>query len=300
MKSLFKMTMLATTMAFTLNAASVFAAETAKTTEATAPAPKEVAKEAVKEAADALNSNFKSSEEQSSYALGASLGRYMENLLKEQEKVGLSLNRDQLLVGVEDAFNSKSKLSDAEIEKTLQAFEVKAKAAAQVKAEKEAKESTEKGDKFREAFAKEAGVKKTESGLLFRVDKEGTGASPKATDTVVVNYKGRLIDGTEFDNSYTRGEPLSFRVDGVIPGWTEGLQHVKKGGKITLVIPPELGYGKTAVPGIPANSTLIFEVELVDIKDAAKEKEESKAGEPAEHKTEKQSHAASEPAKKAE
>ena len=82
---------------------------------------------------------------------------------------------------------------------------------------------------------------------------------------MVVNYKGTLIDGKEFDNSYTRGEPLSFRLDGVIPGWTEGLKNIKKGGKIQLVIPPDLAYGKTGVPGIPANSTLVFDVELLDI-----------------------------------
>jgi FKBP-type peptidyl-prolyl cis-trans isomerase FkpA len=86
----------------------------------------------------------------------------------------------------------------------------------------------------------------------------------------VVNYKGTLIDGKEFDNSYTRGEPLSFRLDGVIPGWTEGLKNIKKGGKIKLVIPPDLAYGKTGVPGIPANSTLVFDVELLDIKPAPK------------------------------
>ncbi|NXC23397.1 FKB1A protein, partial [Corythaeola cristata] len=102
--------------------------------------------------------------------------------------------------------------------------------------------------------------------LLYQVEKEGTGDAPKDSDTVVVNYKGTLIDGTEFDNSYTRGEPLSFRLDGVIPGWTEGLKHVKKGGKIKLVIPPNLAYGKNGVPGIPANSTLVFDVELLDIK----------------------------------
>ncbi|MEJ1857892.1 FKBP-type peptidyl-prolyl cis-trans isomerase, partial [Escherichia coli] len=89
---------------------------------------------------------------------------------------------------------------------------------------------------------------------------EGTGDAPKDSDTVVVNYKGTLIDGKEFDNSYTRGEPLSFRLDGVIPGWTEGLKNIKKGGKIKLVIPPDLAYGKTGVPGIPANSTLVFDV----------------------------------------
>ncbi|MBE8372179.1 FKBP-type peptidyl-prolyl cis-trans isomerase, partial [Leptospira borgpetersenii serovar Hardjo-bovis] len=105
---------------------------------------------------------------------------------------------------------------------------------------------------------------------LYKVEKEGTGAAPKESDTVVVNYKGTLIDGQEFDNSYKRGEPLSFRLDGVIPGWTEGLKNIKKGGKIKLVIPPELAYGKNGVPGIPANSTLVFDVELLDSNPAAK------------------------------
>lgn len=113
-------------------------------------------------------------------------------------------------------------------------------------------------------------MKKTASGLLYKVEKAGTGDAPKDSDTVVVNYKGTLADGTEFDNSYKRGEPLSFRLDGVIPGWTEGLKQIKKGGKITLVIPPELAYGTTGVPGIPANSTLIFDVELLDVKAAPK------------------------------
>lgn len=85
-----------------------------------------------------------------------------------------------------------------------------------------------------------------------------------------MNYKGTLIDGKEFDNSYTRGEPLSFRLDGVIPGWTEGLKNIKKGGKIKLVIPPELAYGKAGVPGIPPNSTTVFDVELLDVKPAPK------------------------------
>lgn len=261
MKSIFKVTLLATTMAIALNAPQVFAAETAPAASAPAeqapqPAPK--------------NDAFKTDDQQSAYALGASLGRYMENSLKEQEKLGIVLDKQQLISGVQDAFAGKSKLSDQEIEQTLQAFESRVKSAAQAKMEKDAKENTEKGEAFATKFAKEKGVKKTESGLLYQVEKEGTGKAPTDSDTVVVNYKGTLIDGTEFDNSYTRGEPLSFRLDGVIPGWTEGLKHVKKGGKIKLVIPPQLAYGKNGVPGIPANSTLVFDVELLDIKPAAK------------------------------
>ncbi|CAH0274583.1 FKBP-type peptidyl-prolyl cis-trans isomerase [Erwinia aphidicola] len=258
MKSLFKVTLLATTMAVALNAPLAMAADAAQAKPAAAPqqAPK--------------NAAFKNDDQQSAYALGASLGRYMENSLKEQEKLGITLDKTQLIAGVQDAFAGKSKLSDQEIEQTLQSFEGRVKGAAQAKMEKDATENASKGDAYAAKFAKEKGVKKTESGLLYQVEKEGTGSAPTDSDTVVVNYKGTLIDGTEFDNSYTRGEPLSFRLDGVIPGWTEGLKHVKKGGKIKLVIPPNLAYGKNGVPGIPANSTLVFDVELLDIKAAAK------------------------------
>ncbi len=264
MKSLFKVTLLATTMALALNATQVMAADAAKAAETPAAAPAA----AVPAATD--TTKFKSDDEQAAYALGASLGRYMDNSLKEQEKLGIKLDKDQLISGVQDAFANKSKLSDQEIEKTLQTFEGRVKASAQAKMEQDAKANADKGDKFRADFAKTKGVKKTESGLLYQVEKPGTGEAPKDSDTVVVNYKGTLTDGTEFDNSYTRGEPLSFRLDGVIPGWTEGLKHVKKGGKIKLVIPPELAYGKTGVPGIPANSTLVFDVELLDVKAAPK------------------------------
>ena len=139
-----------------------------------------------------------------------------------------------------------------------------------IEMEKDAADNEAKGKVYREKFAKEKGVKTSATGLVYKVEKEGTGAAPKDSDTVVVNYKGTLIDGKEFDNSYTRGEPLSFRLDGVIPGWTEGLKNIKKGGKIQLVIPPDPAYGKTGVPGIPANSTLVFDVELLDIKPAPK------------------------------
>jgi FKBP-type peptidyl-prolyl cis-trans isomerase FkpA len=263
MKSLFNVTLLATTMAMALSATQVMAADTAQAAETAAPAPAAAA-------APAVNSAFKNEDQQSAYALGASLGRYMDNSLKEQEKLGIKLDKEQLISGVQDAFADKSKLSDQEIEQTLQAFEARVKASAQAKMEKDAQENAAKGQAYRDKFAKEKGVKKTESGLLYQVEKPGTGDAPKDSDTVVVNYKGTLADGTEFDNSYTRGEPLSFRLDGVIPGWTEGLKHIKKGGKITLVIPPELAYGKTGVPGIPANSTLVFNVELLDVKAAPK------------------------------
>lgn len=254
MKSLFKVTLLATTMAVALHAPLTFAADTAAKPAASANS----------------NAAFKNDDQKSAYALGASLGRYMENSLKEQEKLGIKLDQAQLIAGVQDAFADKSKLSDQEIEQTLQAFEARVKGAAQEKMKKDATENETKGKAYRDAFAKEKGAKTSATGLVYKVEKEGTGDAPKDSDTVVVNYKGTLTDGKEFDNSYTRGEPLSFRLDGVIPGWTEGLKNIKKGGKIKLVIPPDLAYGKTGVPGIPANSTLVFDVELLDIKPAPK------------------------------
>ncbi|KAB7894993.1 FKBP-type peptidyl-prolyl cis-trans isomerase [Rouxiella sp. S1S-2] len=263
MKSLFKVTLLATTMALALGATQAMAADAAKATDSTAAAPAATAPATT-------NAQFKNDDEQAAYALGASLGRYMDNSLKEQEKLGIKLDKDQLIAGVQDAFANKSKLSDADIEKTLQTFEAKVKASAQQKMEADAKANETAGEKFRADFAKEKGVKKTDTGLLYLVEKPGTGVAPKDSDTVVVNYKGSLPDGTVFDDSYKRGEPLSFRLDGVIPGWTEGLKHIKKGGKIKLVIPPAQAYGASGVPGIPANSTLVFEVELLDIKPAPK------------------------------
>jgi FKBP-type peptidyl-prolyl cis-trans isomerase len=107
------------------------------------------------------------------------------------------------------------------------------------------------------------------SGLRYEITKEGTGASPKATDTVKVHYTGTLIDGSVFDSSVQRGEPTEFPLDQVIPGWTEGIQKMKKGGKIKLYVPPSLAYGDDGRPGIPPGSTLVFDVELLDIKPAA-------------------------------
>lgn len=271
MKSLFKVTLLATTMTLALNTGAM-AAEPVKASDSSTTST--------------TTAKFNNDEQAAAYALGASLGRYMDNSLKEQEKLGIKLDKEQLIQGVQDAFADKSKLSDEEIEKTLQSFEGRVKEAAKTKMKQDAKENADKGTKYRDTFAKEKGVKKTNSGLLYQVEKEGTGAAPKDSDTVVVNYKGTLVDGTEFDNSYKRGEPLSFRLDGVIPGWTEGLKHLKKGGKIKMVIPPALAYGETGVPGIPANSTLVFDVELLDIKSEAEAKaaDAAKAEKPADEK----------------
>jgi FKBP-type peptidyl-prolyl cis-trans isomerase len=125
----------------------------------------------------------------------------------------------------------------------------------------------EKGEKFLKENASKEGVKTTASGLEYKIVKEGAGKSPKATDTVLVHYRGTLLDGTEFDSSYKRNQPISFPLNGVIPGWTEGLQLLKEGGKAFLYIPAKLAYGERGTPGGPIgpNETLIFEVELLKV-----------------------------------
>jgi FKBP-type peptidyl-prolyl cis-trans isomerase FklB len=124
-----------------------------------------------------------------------------------------------------------------------------------------------KGKEYLAENGKRKEVKTTATGLQYEVLKEGTGASPKATSTVEVHYKGTLIDGTEFDSSYKRGQTISFPLNRVIPGWTEGLQLMKEGGKGRLVIPSNLAYGAAgAPPVIGPNETLVFEIELVKVK----------------------------------
>jgi FKBP-type peptidyl-prolyl cis-trans isomerase FkpA len=115
--------------------------------------------------------------------------------------------------------------------------------------------------------AGEPGAQKSESGMVYRELRPGTGQSPQATDTVKVNYRGTLVDGTEFDSSYKRGEPAQFPLNGVIKCWTEGVQKMKAEGKSQLVCPADLAYGDGGRPGIPGGATLVFEIELLQIGD---------------------------------
>lgn len=123
----------------------------------------------------------------------------------------------------------------------------------------------EEGKAFLEANKAKEGVKTTPSGLQYSVKTEGTGKQPNAKSTVTVHYEGRLIDGTVFDSSIKRGEPVTFKLDGVIKGWTEGLQLMKEGGEYTLYIPAELAYGDKGNPSIPPNSVLVFDVKLIKV-----------------------------------
>ncbi|MDO6706198.1 FKBP-type peptidyl-prolyl cis-trans isomerase [Photobacterium sp. 1_MG-2023] len=208
---------------------------------------------------------FDSEDQKAAYAIGASLAQYLSANLEQQKELGLDLKKEDVLAGVSDVFAGSSRLSQDETQQALQELDKRVSDMMQAKAKEEAAKNTQAGDDFRAEFEKQEGVKKTESGLLYQVEKSGEGEQPKATDTVQVHYKGTLVDGTEFDSSYKRDQPATFPLNQVIPGWTEGVQLMQVGSKFKFVIPPELAYGSQANPSIPANSTLVFEVELLDI-----------------------------------
>ena len=149
----------------------------------------------------------------------------------------------------------------------MQAKQQEEAAKQQAEAEAQGKKNIELEKSFLAANAKKDGVVTTASGLQYQVITEGKGAKPKPADRVSVNYAGTLLDGTEFDNSYKRGEPAQFVLDSVVPGWSEALQLMPVGSKYKLWIPAKLGYGETGTPGgpIPPNSTLVFDIELLDI-----------------------------------
>lgn len=192
-----------------------------------------------------------------SYGLGTMFANQMKN-------GGMEVDMKAYIQAYEDVMSGKkSRLTDDEIRTAFQKIqeEVMKKQIAI------SEENQKKADEFLKKNEKKAGVKKTASGLQYRVIKEGTGIMPNANSKVKVHYKGTLTDGTEFDSSYKRNEPVEFDLkQPMIPGWIEGVQLMKVGSKYELVIPPSLGYGDRGQQKIPGNSVLIFEVELLDVK----------------------------------
>lgn len=206
------------------------------------------------------NRKPKEQKAQASYSIGVSFGKS----LKAQN---LDLDKKFLAVGVADGFEGKElKLTDPEMQASLgKLSEIR-----QTEMREAAEKNKVKADEFLAKNKDEEGVQVTNSGLQYKVVSEGNGPSPKLEETVVVNYRGTLIDGSEFDSSYKRNTPAEFPVRGVIPGWTEGLMLMKKGGKTIFYVPPELGYGGQSRQQIPSNAVLIFDVELVDVKPTPK------------------------------
>jgi FKBP-type peptidyl-prolyl cis-trans isomerase FkpA len=202
----------------------------------------------------AFADELKTEDQKSLYAVGLVVARQLSVF---------NLNPDELQIvkqGLTDGVTGKKPLVDLDIyNKKIQELANTRRNAQGEKLASMAKEFTEKA-------AKEKGAVKTGSGIIYLSLKDGSGAGPSATDKVKVNYRGSLIDGKEFDSSYKRGEPTEFPLNGVIKCWTEGVQMMKTGGKARLVCPPDTAYGDKGTGLIPPNATLVFEIELLEVK----------------------------------
>ncbi|WP_372737491.1 FKBP-type peptidyl-prolyl cis-trans isomerase [Neptunomonas sp.] len=198
-----------------------------------------------------------------SYSLGLVLGEKLKLDLEE-------MDLDAFHKGIKAIYEETTPLMDSQqVGETMQAFQMKKMEEQRQEVAKLAQANLDEGQKFLAENAKKSGVKTTDSGLQYEETQAGTGKQPTVTDTVKVHYRGTLIDGTEFDSSYARDEPVSFPLNGVIPGWTEGLQLMKEGGKAKLAIPAELAYGPGGMGNaIGPNSALLFEVELLEVNPA--------------------------------
>lgn len=193
-------------------------------------------------------------EQRTLYALGIAISQSLANFALTESEL------EQVKAGITDGVLKRPRKVD------LQAYGPKLQQLQQSRAAAVAENEKKAGTAFLTKAAAEAGATKTESGIVIKSIKAGTGATPKATDTVKVHYHGTLIDGTVFDSSVVRGEPATFGLDQVIKCWTEGVQHIKVGGKSRLVCPPALAYGdRGAPPQIRPGATLVFEVELLEI-----------------------------------
>lgn len=194
-----------------------------------------------------------------SYMIGMNFGIQLKNVEEE-------VDMDRVIQGLQDAFAGKETLlTNEEAQQLSNEFRQMMTEKQGERMKKMAAENKAKGDAYLAENKAKSGVKTTESGLQYQVLRQGNGPTPKANDRVKVHYVGTLIDGTKFDSSYDRETPAEFPLSGVIPGWTEGLQLMPVGSKYKLFIPGELGYGESGSGPIPPNSTLVFEVELLEI-----------------------------------
>jgi FKBP-type peptidyl-prolyl cis-trans isomerase FklB len=201
-----------------------------------------------------------SQKDKESYSIGFQVGSSMKT-------DGVEVSFDRLVEGLKDAMEGeKPRLSEEEMKKLVVDLRKRAREAQLRKIQEHSVKNLKEGEAFLDENKKKEGVKTTESGLQYRIMKEGDGPVPKATDTVTVHYRGTFIDGKEFDSSYQRDKPEKLEVDGVIKGWTEALQLMKVGSKWQIFVPSDLAYGRGGQGSrIPPNSVLIFEIELISI-----------------------------------
>ncbi len=206
----------------------------------------------------------KSDDEKVAYTLGFNFGKQLS-----ANTEGLDVN--VIIAGLKEGFaKEEGRLTEDEMVAAMQGFSERRQATINQQREEMATKNQEKGAAFLTENKAKAGVVALDSGLQYKVITEGSGAKPKAEDTVTVHYRGSLIDGTVFDSSVDRGEPATFALNRVIPGWTEALQLMKKGSKWEIYIPADLAYGERGAGVIEPYATLIFEVELLDVVPAAK------------------------------
>ncbi len=202
---------------------------------------------------------FESEIDKISYIIGTQAGQSF----KQQE---LDINLEMLVRGIEDVLAGREPvISQEEMRKVMTEHRKRMMAKRKEQRKKQAEENLAKGNAFLEENKTKPGVQVLPSGLQYKVLKDGAGRTPTAKDGVKANYRGTLIDGTVFDDSYKRGKPGEFDVTGVIPGWTEALQLMKEGAKWQLFIPSELAYDKSGKRPIPPNAALIFEIELLEV-----------------------------------
>lgn len=211
--------------------------------------------------AGAQDASLKTHKDKVSYLLGAQIG----NDFKTQQ---MDVDPDIFSRGLKDVLaGKKPPLSEQEIRDTMMAFQKEIQAKVAVQTQKLAEQNKKEGDAFLAENKKKEGVRTTPSGLQYKVMRQGTGKMPKPTSTVVVNYRGTLLDGREFDSSYKRGEPFTTAVNGVVKGWQEALPLMKEGAKYQIFVPSQLAYGdRGAGREIGPNAVLIFEIELLSIK----------------------------------
>ena len=208
---------------------------------------------------NALAAELETEEQKLGYIIGMDIGKS----LREQ---GAEVDLESLINAIRTTFGGEEALlTDEQAAEIRQAYIQKRQAEQQAETAEAAGANLAEGQKFLAENKDKEGVQVTESGLQYKVLTMGEGAKPSATDTVKVHYRGTLLDGTEFDSSYARNEPISFALNRVIAGWTEGVQLMPVGSKFMFYIAPELGYGEAGGGPIPPNATLIFEVELLDI-----------------------------------
>lgn len=201
-----------------------------------------------------------------SYGIGMNMGRTFKT-------DGVDIDLDSFIQGIKDGLQAlPPKFTEAQLKAAFESFQADMQAKAEARAKAVGAKNQREGQVFLAANKTKAGVKSTKSGLQYLVVRAGTGATPKANDTVKVHYEGFLIDGTPFDSSVQRKEPAVLQVDGVIPGWTEALQMMKTGDKWRLFVPADLAYGADgAGNAIGPHATLIFDVELLGVEPPGKE-----------------------------